>query len=74
MQFLSCTIRSSANDNGRSLLTIFTAKRIILQIIWSILVIPFMFDFHIIDLPDRGVPTSFIMTLLVCHSLGVLVF
>ncbi|CAN0927648.1 hypothetical protein LINGRAHAP2_LOCUS36017 [Linum grandiflorum] len=37
MRFLSCSIRSSANDNGRLLSPIFTAKQIVLRTIWPIL-------------------------------------
>ncbi|CAN0892804.1 hypothetical protein LINGRAHAP2_LOCUS17777 [Linum grandiflorum] len=40
MRSLSCNIRISVNINGRLLSTIFTAKRIVLQIIWPTLVIP----------------------------------
>ncbi|CAN0841461.1 hypothetical protein LINGRAHAP2_LOCUS3294 [Linum grandiflorum] len=69
-----CSIRSSATENGRLLLTIFTAKRIVLRIIWLILVIPLYLVFILLICLTGVCPTGFVMTLLVCHSLGVLVF
>ncbi|CAN0824714.1 hypothetical protein LINGRAPRIM_LOCUS1787 [Linum grandiflorum] len=62
------------NVNGRLLFTIFTAKQIVLRITWPILVIPLCLVFILLICLMGGCPTSFIMTLLVYHSLGVLVF
>ncbi|CAN0892935.1 hypothetical protein LINGRAHAP2_LOCUS17863 [Linum grandiflorum] len=69
-----CSIRSSATDNGRLLFTIFTAKQIVLRIIWLILIIPLYLVFILLILLTGVCPTGFIMTLLACYSLGVLVF
>ncbi|CAN0889461.1 hypothetical protein LINGRAHAP2_LOCUS16095 [Linum grandiflorum] len=73
-QSLLCSIRNSANVNGRLLSTIFTAKRIVLRIIWPILVIPLCLVFILLVCLIGAYPTDFVMTLLVYHFLGVLVF
>ncbi|CAN0920178.1 hypothetical protein LINGRAHAP2_LOCUS31884 [Linum grandiflorum] len=74
MLFLSCNIRISPNVNERLLSIIFTAKRIVLRIIWPILVIPLFFVFIVLIRHIKICPTDFVITLLVCYSLKVLVF
>ncbi|CAN0921423.1 hypothetical protein LINGRAHAP2_LOCUS32582, partial [Linum grandiflorum] len=53
-RFLSCSNRISAIDSGRLLSPIFTAKLIVLRIIWPISVIPMCSFFHIFDMLDRS--------------------
>ncbi|CAN0897071.1 hypothetical protein LINGRAHAP2_LOCUS18906, partial [Linum grandiflorum] len=74
MRFLSCIIRISADDIRRLLSSIFTAKRTVLRIIWPISVILLLLDFILLIYLIGDCPSGFVITLLVCHSLGVLVF
>ncbi|CAN0914931.1 hypothetical protein LINGRAHAP2_LOCUS28833 [Linum grandiflorum] len=74
MRFLSCSIKTSANVNGRLLSTIFTAKQIVLRIIWPTLVIHLCLVFIYLTRLIGACPTGFVMTLLVSHSLGVFLF
>ncbi|CAN0923217.1 hypothetical protein LINGRAHAP2_LOCUS33469 [Linum grandiflorum] len=71
MRSLSCSIMISENVNGRSRLTIFTAKRVVLRIIWPILVIILCLVFTVLIRLIGVCPTCCVMTLLVCHSLRV---
>ncbi|CAN0861256.1 Putative ribonuclease H protein At1g65750 [Linum grandiflorum] len=73
-QFLSCSLMNCANCSGRLLSIIFTAKQIVLRIIWPILVIPFCLVCISLVCLIGVCPIGFTMTLLGCHSLGVLVF
>ncbi|CAN0864932.1 hypothetical protein LINGRAHAP2_LOCUS9082 [Linum grandiflorum] len=74
MRFLSCSIKNSVDGNGRSLSTIFTAKQIVLRIIWPTLVIRLCLVFIFLIRLIGACPTGFVMMLLVSHSLGVLLF
>ncbi|CAN0892658.1 hypothetical protein LINGRAHAP2_LOCUS17680 [Linum grandiflorum] len=60
------------NDNGRLLSTIFTAKQIVMRIIWPTLVILLCLVLIFLTRLTGVCPTDFVMTLLVSHSLGVL--
>ncbi|CAN0924322.1 hypothetical protein LINGRAHAP2_LOCUS34107 [Linum grandiflorum] len=73
MGFLPCSIRNSAIDNRRLPSTISTANGTVLQIISSTLVIFLLLVFIGFNCLIGACPTSFAMTLLMCHSLRVVV-
>ncbi|CAN0914920.1 hypothetical protein LINGRAHAP2_LOCUS28823 [Linum grandiflorum] len=60
---LSCSIRSSANDNGRLLSPIFTVKQIVMRTIWPILVILLCLVFILLMSQTGVCPTDFVMML-----------
>ncbi|CAN0907233.1 hypothetical protein LINGRAHAP2_LOCUS24695 [Linum grandiflorum] len=71
MRPLSCSFRISTNNNGRLLSLTFTAKQIMMRIIWPIFT-TLMFLVYTFWIRVIGVyPSDLDMTLLVLHSLGV---